>query len=68
MSELLPQLSNLTAEQQALLRLRLRQIKQRAEQPTSFHELFAGQVRRCPDRVAVVFGDCQLSYGVLDRL
>ncbi|MFF2412442.1 amino acid adenylation domain-containing protein, partial [Streptomyces sp. NPDC058092] len=36
--------------------------------PAPLTELFAGQVRRCPDRVAVVFGDCQLSYGVLDRL
>ncbi|MFF2853030.1 amino acid adenylation domain-containing protein, partial [Streptomyces sp. NPDC058001] len=68
MSELLPQLENLTAEQQALLRLRLQQIKQQAEQPAPFHELFAGQVHRCPDRVAVAFGDAQLTYEGLDRM
>ncbi|WP_406727867.1 amino acid adenylation domain-containing protein [Streptomyces sp. GD-15H] len=68
MSELLPQLENLTPEQQALLRLRLQQIKQQAQRPAPLHELFAGQARRNPDRVAVTYGDSQVSYGVLDRL
>ncbi|WP_344977617.1 non-ribosomal peptide synthetase, partial [Salinactinospora qingdaonensis] len=64
MSELLSQLENLSPEQQALVRRRLQQMKQ---QPTSLHGLFEGQVRRCPDRVAVAFGDCQLSYADVDR-
>ncbi len=69
MSELLPQqVANLTAEQQALLRVRLQQIKQQAAQPASWHELFEGRARRFPDRVAVAFGDCQLSYAGLERL
>ena len=67
MSELLPQLENLTTQQQELLRLRLQQVRQRAEQPASFHELFQAQVRRCPDRVAVVAGEVQVSFGELDR-
>ncbi|MFD3827383.1 AMP-binding protein, partial [Streptomyces sp. NPDC058625] len=68
MSELLPQLENLTAQQQALLRLRLAQIKQQAEQPAPLHDLFARQARRTPDRVAVTYGDSQVTYEVLDRL
>ncbi|MEO3754695.1 amino acid adenylation domain-containing protein [Streptomyces sp. B6B3] len=69
MTELLPQqVANLSAEQQALLRLRLQQIRQQAARPTSWHELFEGRARRFPDRVAVAFGDCQLSYAALDAL
>ncbi|MEU5661013.1 hypothetical protein ABZ802_36180, partial [Streptomyces sp. NPDC047737] len=67
MSELLPQLENLSAEQQAMLRLRLRQIKDQAARPQPMHALFSERARVCPDRVAVVFGDVELSYGALER-
>ncbi|MFF5070222.1 non-ribosomal peptide synthetase [Micromonospora olivasterospora] len=61
-------MSQLSPEQQKLLRLRLAQMKQQAERPTCFHELFEEKARRFPDRVAVVSGDTQLSYAALDRL
>ncbi|MET9596107.1 hypothetical protein ABZY45_35055, partial [Streptomyces sp. NPDC006516] len=67
MSELLPQLENLSAEQQAMLRLRLRQIKDQASRPEPMHALFSERARAFPDRVAVVFGDVELSYGALER-
>ncbi|WP_455430054.1 amino acid adenylation domain-containing protein [Nocardiopsis sinuspersici] len=38
-----------------------------AADPVSLPELFGEQVRRCPDRVAVVSGEHQLSYAALDR-
>ena len=68
MSDLLPQhLANLSPEQQARLRQRLRQAKQQATQPAPFDELFADAARRFPDRVAVAAGDDQLTYAALDR-
>src|SRR5262245_36622123 len=68
MTELLPQqVANLSADQRALLRLRLRQARQRAARPATWHAMFEDRARRFPDRVAVAFGDCQLSYAALDR-
>uniref|UniRef100_UPI00117C6438 non-ribosomal peptide synthetase n=1 Tax=Nocardiopsis TaxID=2013 RepID=UPI00117C6438 len=68
MSELISQLENLSPEQQALLRRRLQQAKRQQEAPpVSLPGLFAERARRCPDRVAVVADDRQLSYGALDR-
>ncbi|MEU5840146.1 amino acid adenylation domain-containing protein, partial [Streptomyces diacarni] len=69
MSELLSrQVANLSPEQQELLRRRLAETKQRDAQPAAFHELFESRVRNDPDRVAVAFGDEQLSYAALNRL
>ncbi|MGN9810962.1 amino acid adenylation domain-containing protein [Micromonospora sp. BQ11] len=69
MNERLPQqISQLSEEQQKLLRLRLQQMKQKAEHPACFHEMFETQVRRFPDRVALVSGNSQLSYAALDEL
>ncbi|MFJ8704590.1 non-ribosomal peptide synthetase, partial [Streptomyces ardesiacus] len=67
MSELLPQLENLSPEQQAVLRLRLRQLKEQAQKPAPLHELFSAQARRNPDRIAVAQGAAQISYAALDR-
>ncbi|MBQ0985577.1 amino acid adenylation domain-containing protein [Streptomyces sp. F63] len=39
----------------------------RTSAPAPLTELFAERVRRCPDRVAVVSGDAQVSYAALDR-
>ncbi|MFF2845984.1 amino acid adenylation domain-containing protein [Streptomyces sp. NPDC058001] len=39
----------------------------RALRPVCLHELFAEQVRRSPDRIALSYEDQQLSYGELDR-
>ncbi|MFI6351051.1 amino acid adenylation domain-containing protein, partial [Streptomyces sp. NPDC050560] len=68
MSELLPRFENLTADQQALLRQKLQEIRRRAAEPTPFHELFAAQAAKYPDRVAVAFGDEEVSYAALDGL
>ncbi|MFR9677002.1 non-ribosomal peptide synthetase, partial [Streptomyces sp. TR06-5] len=63
----LQKLENLSPAQQEMLRRRLQEIKQQATQPTPFHELFEGWVRRSPDRIAVAFGDAQLTYAGLER-
>lgn len=35
--------------------------------PVCVHELFEAQAARTPDAVAVIFGDCEVTYGELDR-
>ncbi|MFE7332870.1 amino acid adenylation domain-containing protein, partial [Streptomyces sp. NPDC057565] len=40
---------------------------ERALRPASLQTLFEEQARRCPDRVAVTFGDTELRYADLDR-